>query len=350
MSRTTETLELAGAPGIPGLAFRSYAGSGEHAAMVRVYNAAHEGDGMEDVSTPEQFDLNYSTLVNCDPRRDIILAEVSGELVAYARVFWTDQVEGGRTYENFGFVRPEWRRRGIGGALHHHNEERLREIAESHADVSPKWLSSESMDTAPGNVALLEGSGYTAVRYFYDMVAPTLEGLSAPPMPDGLEVRPVSRDQFRAIWDASVEAFRDHWGEEESTEEDWRRFEADPDHAEQPFWMIGWDGDQVAGAVMTTVPREENEERGRARVWVDSVSVRRPWRRRGLARALLARSLLAARDAGFTSAGLGVDTENVTGALGLYESLGFAPERRGISYRKPFGAPPADAPTRARTS
>lgn len=334
MSRTTETLDLADAPGTPGLAFRRYTGAGEHAAMRRVYNAAHEADGLEDVSSVEQFDLNYSTLVNCDPARDIILAEVNGELVAYARVFWADQVGGGRSYENFGFVHPEWRRRGIGGALHRLNEERLGEIAAGHPDIAPKWLSSEAMDSAAGNVALLERSGYSPVRYFYDMVAPTLEGVSAPPMPDGLEVRPVSREQFRAIWDALTEAFRDHWGEEEQTEEDWRRFQADPNHAEQPFWMVGWDGDEVAGAIVTTVPREENELRGRARVWVDSVATRRPWRRRGLARALLARSLVAAREAGFTSAALGVDTENVTGALGLYESLGFAPERRGIAYRK----------------
>lgn len=100
--------------------------------------------------------------------------------------------------------------------------------------------------------------------------------------------------------------------------------------------MVGWDGDQVAGSIVTTVPKQENEEHGRARVYVEAVSVRRQWRRRGLARALLARSLVAAREAGFTSASLGVDTENPTGALSLYESLGFAEERRGIAYRKPM--------------
>jgi mycothiol synthase len=66
------------------------------------------------------------------------------------------------------------------------------------------------------------------------------------------------------------------------------------------------------------------------------VSVRRPWRRRGLAKALLSRSLVAARDAGYTSAGFDVDAENPTGALGLYESLGFQSERRQIAYRKPL--------------
>lgn len=170
------TLEIGDAPVIPGLSFRQYRGPDDHPGMLRVYNAAHEGDGVDDVSTLEQFALNYATLVNCDPLRDILIAEVGGEAVAYARVFWTDQVEGGRSYENFGFVHPKWRRRGIGGAMHRHNEERLLEIAAEHVDVSPKWLSSESMDSALGNVALLERSGYTPVRYFYDMVAPSLEG------------------------------------------------------------------------------------------------------------------------------------------------------------------------------
>lgn len=336
MGRVTETLDLAGAPAIPGLRFRHYRGPAEHPEMLRVYRAAHEADGIEDVPTVEQFNLNYSTLVNCDPQRDIVLAEVDSSLVAYARVYWTDQVDGGRSYENFGFVDPAWRRRGIGGALHRRNEDRLRKIAATHPDIGVKWLASEGMEAAVGNAALLARSGYAPVRYFYDMVAPTLEGVTAPPMPEGIEVRPVSIEQFRAIWDAEAEAFRDHWGEPEATEADWVRFRDNPEHVERPFWMIGWDGDEIAGAVTTTVPLEENEERGRARVWVRTVSTRRAWRRRGLAKALLARSLVAAHEAGFTSAGLGVDTENPTGALGLYESLGFAPERTGIAYRKPM--------------
>lgn len=329
-------IRLEDAPPIPGLGFRHYRGEVDLPAMLRVYSAAHAADGLEDVSTLEEFTLNYSTLVNCDPERDIVLAEVDGELAAYARVFWSELVEGGRSYECFGFIDPRWRRRGIGTAMHRHNEARLREIAAAHPDVSPKWFASESIDADPGNAALLRGAGYQPVRYFYDMVAPTLVGLEPPPMPEGIEVRQASREQYRTIWEANVEAFRDHWGETEPTEMDWKRFEADPDNADPRLWRIGWDGDQVAGVVITTVPAEENEKHGRARVWVEDVSVRRPWRRRGLARALLARSMVAARDEGFTSAGLGVDTANPTGALGLYESLGFAPDRSFTAFRKPL--------------
>ena len=125
--------------------------------MLRVYSAVHEADGIEEVTTLEQLKLDYATLVNCDPARDMVIAEVDGEIVAYARVFWKDLVDGGRSYENFGFVHPAWRRRGIGGALHRRNEARLREIAAEHRDVAPKWLASEGIDADPGNTALLLG-------------------------------------------------------------------------------------------------------------------------------------------------------------------------------------------------
>jgi ribosomal protein S18 acetylase RimI-like enzyme len=131
-----------------------------------------------------------------------------------------------------------------------------------------------------------------------------------------------------------AEAFRDHWGEAEWVEEDWQRWAADPDNEDPRLWRVGWDGDQVAGVIATTVPAEENERYGRSRVYVASVSVRRPWRRRGLARALLASSLVAAREAGYTSASLGVDTNSPTGATDLYRSLGFEPEKTFIAWRK----------------
>ncbi|MGH2445030.1 MAG: GNAT family N-acetyltransferase [Candidatus Limnocylindria bacterium] len=331
----TDTLAL-DALTVPGLRFRRYRGEADLPAMLRVYNAVQEADGTEELETLEQMTLNYDNLVHCDPDRDIVLAEGDGELVAYARVFWTDLVEGGRQYENFGFVHPSWRRRGIGTAMHRHNEALLREIAAGHPDVAPKWLASGSVDADPGNTALLRGNGYEAARFFYDMVAPSLDGIVAPPMPDGLELRPVLREEYRRIWEASADAFRDHWGEQEWVEEDWRRFEADPDNADPRLWRIGWDGDEVAGVIVTNVETDANERYGRSQVYVDSVSVRRPWRRRGLARALLASSLVAARDEGFTSAGLDVDTNSPTGATDLYRSLGFVPERTFTAYRKPL--------------
>ena len=331
----TDTIDLA-VPAVAGIQFRRFRGDEDLAPMLAVWSAAREADRIEEVQTLEQMRLNYANLINCDPDRDITLVDVDGELVAYSRVFWQDLVDGGRSYENFGFVHPAWRRRGIGTALHRHNEALLREIAATHEGVEPKVFSSESAEADAGNTALLTGDGYEAARWFYEMVAPSLADVVAPPMPDGIELRPAVREAYRQIWDAEAEAFRDHWGETEWTEQDWRRFEADPDNDDPFLWRVGWDGDEIAGVVTTTIPKEENERYGRQRVYVSGVSVRRPWRRRGLARALLASSLVGAREAGYTSASLGVDTNSPTGATDLYRSLGFAPEQTFTSYRKPL--------------
>jgi ribosomal protein S18 acetylase RimI-like enzyme len=85
---------------------------------------------------------------------------------------------------------------------------------------------------------------------------------------------------------------------------------------------------------MSFVFRDENERLGVRRGWLEHVSVRRPWRRRGLAAALIADSLRGLRERALDEAALGVDAENPTGALRLYESLGFYRYRTGISYRK----------------
>jgi mycothiol synthase len=327
-------LSLVDTPAVAGLRFRLYRGEEDLPAMLQVYSAAHAADGLEEVVTLEQLKLNYATLWNCDPARDVVLAEIDGEVVAYSRVFWSELVEGGRSYQNFGFVHPGWRRRGIGGAMHRHNEGRLREIAAEHSDVTPKWFESESVDADPGNAAMLLASGYQPARFFYDMVLPSLAAVSESSMPDGIELRPASHEKYRAIWLAAAEAFRDHWGATEWTEEDWTRFDANPANADPALWRVGWDGDEIAGVVLTTVPAAENKQHGRARVYVNWVAVRRPWRRRGVARALLAGSLVGAREAGFTSANLGVDADSPTGATALYESIGFRPEKTFTTYRK----------------
>jgi ribosomal protein S18 acetylase RimI-like enzyme len=63
--------------------------------------------------------------------------------------------------------------------------------------------------------------------------------------------------------------------------------------------------------------------------------VRRPWRRRGIASALLADSLSALRDRGLAEAALGVDAENPR-ALALYEGLGFKTASEWITFRRPW--------------
>ena len=88
--------------------------------------------------------------------------------------------------------------------------------------------------------------------------------------------------------------------------------------------------------VLNFINQNENEDYHRQRGYTEGISVRRPWRRRGLARALLTRSLQMFKDMGMTEAALGVDTQNLNGALRLYKSVGFRESQRWTIYRKAF--------------
>ena len=171
------------------------------------------------------------------------------------------------------------------------------------------------------------------MRYAFTMIHRHVRDAEPIPMPDGIELRPVTPDQHRPVFDADDEAFRDHFEYRAATEQDFVATFSQPD-IDTSLWKVGWDGDRIAGCVLPYIWKEENETLGVKRAWLESVSTRRPWRRRGLARALIAASLVELRERGIEEALLGVDAENPTGALALYEGLGFEVKLRSMSYRK----------------
>jgi ribosomal protein S18 acetylase RimI-like enzyme len=148
-------------------------------------------------------------------------------------------------------------------------------------------------------------------------------------------MRPVTAVDAGDIFTADAEAFRDHWGGFDDSPESVQRWVDSPEF-DPALFVIAYDGDEIAGGVINAIYPEENAALGRQRGWLDSVFTRRRWRRRGLARALIARSLVLLRERGMTSAVLGVDAANPTGALSLYEGLGFVVEHRSTAWRKPF--------------
>ena len=97
------------------------------------------------------------------------------------------------------------------------------------------------------------------------------------------------------------------------------------------LWVAAWDGDEIAGVVQSWIWADENERLGVRRGWLERISVRRPWRRRGLGRAITAEALRRLRAAGLADAMLGVDAGNPTGALGLYAGMGFEVAQRSMT-------------------
>jgi len=327
--------ELTARLGIPGLTFRPARGEEDYAAIASVINRSNEADGLDYTVTAEQIANRFAHRTDFDPRRDTMLAEVGGRVIACGQVGWHRETGGAWIYRLYVSMVAEWRTAGIWEAMLEYCEHRLRQIGAGHQADGPRFLSTYADDLQREWIALLRGRGYEPVRYFYEMVRDRLEDLPPTPLPPGLEIRPVRPEHYRAIWEANQEAFRDHWGYSEPKEGGFQRWLAHPNFAPD-LWQVAWDGDEVAGVAINIIDEHENAAYNRRRGYVDDLSVRRPWRGRGLGRALLVLSLARLRDRGMTEVVLDVDTENPTGALRLYESVGFQPMRRSAVWRKPL--------------
>ena len=179
--------------------------------------------------------------------------------------------------------------------------------------------------------SLFAREGYTRVRAFWDM-ATRLEGPPpAPIWPDGIVVRPfVPGEDEYAAYTTAEEAFQDHWGHVAIPFEEWRASRIDHEGFDPALVFLARDGDEVAAAIRCRRRGEGASEKG----WVDNLSVRRPWRGRGLGTALLLHAFDAFYRRGIRAVGLGVDAESLTGATRLYQRAGMHVERHFDVYRK----------------
>ncbi|MFS8478515.1 MAG: GNAT family N-acetyltransferase [Micromonosporaceae bacterium] len=242
--------------------------------------------------------------------------------------------EGGYRVDLLGGVHPDWRGRGIGRQLLGWQLDRAARI---HAAVAPGAAWEAHTGTTLGDesaIRLFERLGMTAARYWFEMTAPTT-GAPALELPDGLAARRYSPDHEKALYAAHIEAFADHWGYQRRELDEWTGLTVRSDLFLPELSLLAVDGDEVVGYVLSY--RDADPDR----VYIGHVGVRRPWRRRGVAGALLASVLTAAGRAGYTSAGLDVDADSPTGAVGVYERVGFGIRSRSVTYVAPL--PPAPA-------
>ncbi len=330
-----DTVKLDAAPAISGLVFRRFRGEADYPHMAGLIAACKVADGVERATTVEDIARTYRHLENCDPQTDMLFAEVDGQVIAYGRLWWDDLADGMRLYHPFGFLHPEWRGKGIGRAMWAAGEMRALEIAAAHPTEMPKSFQVEPFDSERDMIVLLESRGYQPVRYEAHMVRDLGEPFPAAPLPAGLEVRPVKPEHIRPIFAASNEAFRDHWGIRDESEEEYKSEIESPDfHPE--LWKVAWDGDQIASVIHNFIDQDENEEYQRKRGYTEGICTRRPWRKMGLARALLVQSMQMFKEMGMTETALSVDAENISGARRLYEGVGYRQVKQMTIYRKPL--------------
>jgi mycothiol synthase len=336
MTGTPHTMTAVEIPGIPAdMTARPFAFPADLPAMAELVATTNRADGHDWFPSPEVLAVHWGPTPTFDPERDCVVIVDAAGMAAMISV--DPQVRDGKTiYWTEGWVRPDRRREGIGRALLGWAERHAREIVRTRAIESvdlPQFMGFGVLESNPGAMAFARWTGYDRIRYGFVMRRDLVVPIPEIPLPAGIEVRPVRPEDHRKIWDADVEAFRDHFEPRERNETDFDAAFRGP-NVETGLWRVAWAGDEVVGSVMNEIDPEENARIGLPIGWLEHVSVRRAWRGRGVASALIVASLHALRERGMTIASLGVDGENLTGALRLYERLGFRRHETWITHRK----------------
>jgi mycothiol synthase len=177
---------------------------------------------------------------------------------------------------------------------------------------------------------VLEDAGWQPIRYSFQMQIDLDDELPAPEWPDGLSPRNLQPGEEKRVYAAHMDAFADHWEHHRYTFEDWRDFNVERHSFDASLWWLVDEGDELAAISLNAWHFSGDPQFG----WVHVLGVRPQWRKRGVGTALLHHSFRDFASRGATRVGLGVDGENTTGAVRLYERVGMHVVRRNDTYEK----------------
>jgi mycothiol synthase len=222
-------------------------------------------------------------------------------------------------------VDPGRRGRGLSSVLLDLGERRAADVFRAAAPAHDGSLGTWAHEGDDGRRRLFERRGFRHIRTFLRLGRDLGPEVEEPAWPPGVSVAGFRKDRDEApVHAAGEEAFRDHFRPEEMDLDEWIEFRFSREGFDLGLWWVAWDGEEVAGSVIAC----ETPLGG----YVDELFVRRPWRGRGLGRALLLQACGELRRRGRLLAYLGVDSENPTGAMHLYSSAGFHALRRPILF------------------
>jgi ribosomal protein S18 acetylase RimI-like enzyme len=254
------------------------------------------------------------------------------------RSFVNPQPEAESRAYLWGEIHPAHRGHGLEALVLEWLEARGRRRLQKMPSHLPRELRFSVLDTLQNWITPVEQRGFKPMRSTYRMRRDLAQPIADRPWPEGLTLTPYRLELEEPMRQAFNDAFRDHWGFEPITPQDWRMFKTGHSAFCPEMTFVALAGAEVAGFCMNIVNREGNQIQGFNEGWVAELGVRRAWRRRGVASALLCEAMRAFRAAGLDYAGLTVDTENPTGALRVYETQGFVVYKRLVTFGKPFSA------------
>lgn len=319
---------------------RAYAGEQDLQPICDLLNLNDRHDDLDEgVATVAGWGADLAhpeTVLERDAR---IWEDESGRVVGFGRLWFPQPGEEPDTDAYFLMpVHPEFRNEGLEEEMLRWAEGQVRAVAQErgHQGKVRTGMSDGTPEYMAYRKDVLARNGYAPVRYWFKMARDLNEPVPDPALPEGFTLTHTEGAADAVRWIEMFNmSFIDHWNHhEESAEGHAHWLRNDPNYVnERDLVAVAPDG-TWASFCFCMVYREDNEAKGRKEGWIDILGTRRGYRKMGLGTAMLIAGMRKLKEAGMDTAVLGVDAENPTGALRLYESVGFKQVRSSTTYNK----------------
>jgi mycothiol synthase len=311
------------------LLMRSYQGETDLEAIAKLYENCEQVDQLGYWTTVEDLRQFYSS-PQFDPALDLRLWENNqGQLMAVGSL---SRSKPGDPAEGFlGFrVHPQFRGKILERDMIAWGTQRLQEAYRDQPGEIK--LRSSCRTDQPDRVKRLEEWGFVADRYFFEMQRDLHQPIPQPQLPAGFVVRTVNVEEAKAWVEMFNQTFIDHWNHHDLTLEQYQHYLKSSDYCSHLDLVATAADGRLAGFCESQIHPYDNQRNGRNEGWINVLGTRRGFRQLGLGRGLLLTGMQRLKNEGMDIAMLGVDSQNPSGALRLYESVGFQKRHTSISY------------------
>lgn len=289
-------------------------------------------DGLVFVQTAEElaeeFDGTY-----CDLDQDVIVAIYESSIIGVGyTIFLPSETKEERCYI-FGTTKPEYRNNGVGTAVMKWATEHGESLLRSTKRTLPKYLRSDMSATNSTAGSLFQSFNMSPVRWNDDLI---IDLANSPEVFTATEYLILpwdsSRDEEARI--TKNQAFMDHWGSTPTSEEGWEQLvHGSTARLDQSFFALDQNG-KIIGMLLSHRYESDDVVLGKRIGWIDKLATLSEHRKKSVGKSLITHALAAYKRDGLTHGALDVDTENPTGAYGLYTAVGFSTFRGKVTYER----------------
>jgi len=300
-----------------------------------IANLLSEGlsfDGLVFVQTAEElaeeFDGTY-----CSLDQDVIVAVQESSIIGVGYTIFLPSETKEELCYIFGTTKPEFRGNGVGTAVMQWATEHGESLLRSTNQTLPKYLRSDMSATNLTAGELFQDFKMNPVRWNDDLI---IDLNKSPEMfvAPGYLIVPWDSARDEEARTVKNLAFMDHWGSTPTNQEGWEQLvHGSTARVDQSFFALD-PNEKIIGVLLSHRYESDDEALGKRIGWIDKLATLSEHRKKSVGKSLITHALAAYKRDGLTHGALDVDTENPTGAYGLYTSVGFSTFRGKVTYER----------------